>query len=95
MSDTRQFVACKFRSTDTRSFTYHYDGAEPLTVGDLVKVPDRSGDGWKRVEVVSITDEAPSFPTKEILGLYNTDLEDVPGAEQPAVDPIDSDKILF
>lgn len=66
MSITRQFVACKFRSEDKRSYTYHNDG-EPLAVGDFAKVMDRSGDGWKRVEVVSIADQAPPFPTKPIL----------------------------
>lgn len=39
----RQYVACKFRSEDARSYTYHNDG-EPVAVGDLVKVADRSGD---------------------------------------------------
>ncbi len=64
---SRQFVACKFRSADTRSYTYHNDG-EPLVVGDFAKVADRDGDGWKRVEVVAIADEEPAFPTKPILG---------------------------
>lgn len=68
-----QYVACKFRSTDTRSFTYSYDLAEPIAVGDMVKVPDRSGDGWKRVEVVSISDNVPAFPTKPILGKLDPD----------------------
>lgn len=27
----RQFVACKFRPGDRRSYTYHWDG-EPLTI---------------------------------------------------------------
>lgn len=62
-----QYVACKFRETDTRTYTYHWDG-EPLTPGDFVKVPDRDGDGWKRVEVVSIGERAPHFPTKPIIG---------------------------
>ena len=43
-----QFVACKFRPTDTRTFTYHYEGSEPLQPGDFVKVPDARSDGWKR-----------------------------------------------
>lgn len=69
---SRQFVACKFRETDTRSYTYHNDG-EPVAVGDIVKVADRDGDGWKRVQVVDLSDEAPSFPTKPILGLLSAD----------------------
>jgi hypothetical protein len=68
-----QYVACKFRSEDTRSYTYEWDG-EPLAVGDAVKVPDRSGDGWKRVEVVSISDEAPAFACKPILGKLEAEL---------------------
>lgn len=64
---SRVYVACKFRPTDARAFTYHYDGEEPLEVGDTVKVPDRSGDGWKRVEVASITHEEPPFSTKGII----------------------------
>lgn len=61
-----KYVACKFRSADTRSYTYEWDG-EPLAVGDFVKVDERGG-GWKRVEVVSISDEKPPFACKPILG---------------------------
>lgn len=90
----RVYVACKFRPTDARAFTYHYDGEEPLQVGDAVKVPDRSGEGWKRVEVVSITDEETAFPTKGIIGLYQPDLE--PEAPKAAdADPLAGDVILF
>ena len=94
-----QYAACKFRSTDARSFTYHYEGDEPLAPGDFVKVPDRSGDGWKRVQVVSVSDAAPSFPTKGIIGIFNLDAEPraaEPLAEvAPASDPLDDDEILF
>lgn len=62
-----QYVACKFRSGDARSYTYHNDG-EPVSVGDTVKVEDRDGDGWKRVEVVSVSSQKPKFETKPILG---------------------------
>ncbi len=62
-----QYVAVKFRSTDSRTYTYHWDG-EPLMAGDHVKVADNRSDGWKRVEVVSVSDEKPSFATKPILG---------------------------
>lgn len=89
----RQYAACKFRSTDTRTFTYHYDGEEPLNPGDFVKVPDRSGEGWKRVEVVSIGDEAPSFPTKGIIGLYNPDLE--PSDAKAGGNPLDGGETFF
>lgn len=66
------YVACKFRPEDSRSYTYEWDG-EPLAPGDMVKVPDRSGDGWKAVPVASITDVAPPFACKQILGRYNPD----------------------
>jgi hypothetical protein len=62
-----QYVACKFRASDARTYTYHNDG-EPVAPGDFVKVADARSDGWKRVEVVSVSDAAPSFPTKPILG---------------------------
>jgi hypothetical protein len=64
-----QYVACKFRPEDSRSYTYEWDG-EPFAIGDEVKVPDRSGDGWKRVTVASVSDQAPPFPCKPIIGRY-------------------------
>lgn len=76
-----QFVACKFRPEDSRTYTYTWDG-EPLQPGDFVKVADARSDGWKRVTVVSITDEAPTFACKPILGFYNPDVEpDAPTAD--------------
>lgn len=68
------YVACKFRSTDTRTYTYSWNG-EPLAPGDFVKVEDARSDGWKRVEVVSVSDEAPPFPCKPILGKIDPDAE--------------------
>ena len=59
----RQYLACKFRTTDKRSYTYHNDGA-PRAVGDEVEVETR--DGVKTVTVVSVSDQAPSFATKPI-----------------------------
>lgn len=73
----RQFIAAKFRKDDRRTFTYHWDhGGEiaPLDVvpGDEIKVPDRSGDGWKRVYVSHIVapEDAVDLPfaTKAVLG---------------------------
>lgn len=61
------YVACKFRPGDTRLYTYTWDG-EPLAPGDMVKVADNRSDGWKRVEVVSISNQAPPFACKPILG---------------------------
>lgn len=68
----RQFVVCKFRASDTRTFTYHNDG-EPVHDGDTVRVPDPRSDGFKKVFVVSTTDEVPAFTTKPILGLHTED----------------------
>jgi len=66
-----QYVACKFRISDTRTFTYKNDG-EPVAEGDAVRVTDRSGDGWKKVFVVSVTDVDPCLPfdLKPILGKH-------------------------
>lgn len=63
-----KYIACKFRKEDTRSYTYSYEGPETFVPGDEVQVPDNRSDGWKRVYVVSVSDEAPSFPCKPILG---------------------------
>lgn len=84
MSGPRQFVRCVFRETDLRSFTYHND-AEPVAVGDVVRVPNKDGIGWKKVFVVGLTDEKPSFPTKSIIGPHVEDAE--PKAPAPAEIP--------
>ena len=76
MSNPRQYVACKFRSSDARTYTYHNDG-EPVAAGDIVKVADNRGDGWKRVTVHEISFDAPPFPTKPILGRVDPD-DDAP-----------------
>lgn len=62
----RQYVCCKFRQNDYRSYTYHWDG-ETLHEGDNVKVMDASGEGWKRVFVQSTSDRPPPFATKPII----------------------------
>ncbi|MFK4794916.1 hypothetical protein [Sphingobium sp. ZW T5_29] len=72
-----QYVACKFRPDDRRSYTYHNDG-EPVAVGDQVKIAGRGDDGWQRVHVVAVSDEQPSFETKPILGKVE--------AEEPGFD---------
>lgn len=86
----RQYVACKFRESDTRTYTYHNDGP-PLAIGDAVRVADARSDGWKKVIVDSITDREPSFPTKPILGLH---VEEPAASAEPAHDDIDP-KDLF
>lgn len=68
-----KYVACRFAPDDKRTYTYAWDGDE-LFPGDRVKVPDNRSDGWKRVTVVSVTDETPPFACKPILGR----VEDVP-----------------
>lgn len=88
-----QFVACKFCPEDTRYYTYVWDG-DPLNIGDQVKVTDRSGDGWKRVHVVSISDDAPPFECKPILGLAPQNDEPTPETE-PAADVLDGDGMPF
>ena len=84
----RQFVVCKFRETDTRSYTYHHDG-EPVMAGDSVRVMDRSGDGWKKVLVVDTHHDTPSFATKPIIGLH-VENEAAPETAEHAGDPLDS-----
>jgi hypothetical protein len=62
----RQYVACKFKTADARTYTYHNDG-DPVAVGDEVRMPDGRGSGWKRVTVWEIFTIAPKFATKAIL----------------------------
>lgn len=69
---SRQFVTVKFRANDRRSYTYHWDGP-PLLVGDEVKVPDKSGEGWRRVTVHEAWVGVPPFATKAVLGLAGDD----------------------
>lgn len=67
----RQYVAVKFRASDTKTWTYHWDGPGFIACGDVVKVPDRFGNGWQRATVHGITDETPAFKTKAVLGLVS------------------------
>lgn len=67
-----QYVACKFRPEDKRSYTYFNDG-EPVAVGDEVKIGGRTEEGWQRVHVVAVSDEKPPFETKPILGKIEPD----------------------
>lgn len=62
-----QYVKCKFRPADTRPYTYEWSG-DPLAPGDMVKVADARSDGCKRVTVVEVTDDPPTFACKPILG---------------------------
>ena len=78
----RQFVVCKFRIADTRTYTYANDG-EPVQPGDTVRVPDRSSEGWKKVFVVETNHETPPYECKAILGLHT---EDEPAADSLPLD---------
>lgn len=90
-----QYVQCKFRESDTRAYTYEWDG-EPLQLGDVVKVADnRDPTAWKRVWVVSSTDEAPPFDCKPILGrVTGKDIDAQIVSHIPASDPL-TDDIAF
>ncbi len=76
-----QFVAVKFSANDKRVYTYRNDG-EPVAIGDKVDILSRTGTKMS-VEVVSTTDEEPSYACKPILGPTMPaaeDADDVPGA---------------
>lgn len=66
MNIAPQYVACKFREADKRTYTYENNGPL-LNVGDVVKVPDRSGDGWMRAIVVEDVPQ-PTFRCKAVIG---------------------------
>lgn len=85
-----QYVACKFRESDTRSYTYAWDG-DPFAPGDVACVEDRSGDGWKKVFVVGVSDEAPPFQCKPILRRYVDHCATCGG--EPVVTELDGDKL--
>lgn len=78
---TRQYVACKFRPDDRRSYTYHFDG-EPLAAGDEVKIAGRGDEGWQRVYVVAVSDEQPPFDTKPIIEKIQPEQADMLEGEQ-------------
>jgi len=81
-----RFVTVKFKDTDTRTYTYEWDG-DTLFPGDRVKVPDNRSDGWKRVTVVEDGVATPPFPCKPIIGR----VEDVPPTDEPTeLDILDS-----
>lgn len=70
------YVAVRFNPNQSRTYTYRHDGDEPLEAGQMVRVPaPRDEDGWKAVEVESVTDEEPPFACKPILGLHTPEDE--------------------
>ena len=89
-----QYVKCRFHPNDTRFYTYEWDG-EPLAPGDFVKVPDAKSDGWKRVEVMEVTDQMPNFVCKPVLGKVTGEdaderllASDTPSRNVPDGDPL-------
>ena len=78
-----QYVAVIFREGDTRTYTYANHG-EPLAAGDLARVDDVRGGGWKKVVVVGVTDEAPPFQCKPILGRHYEPGEEPAAPTQPS-----------
>lgn len=89
MTNPTVYVAVKFRPEDTRTYTYEWAG-EPLVPGDEVKVPDNRSDGWKRVTVVSVSDEAPPFACKPILGKVEPETVQDLLIEAGSRDPLDA-----
>jgi hypothetical protein len=83
-----KFAKCRFKPGDTRLYTYKNPGLE-IVPGDFVKVADNRSDGWKRVEVVELTDDEPPFACKPLLGIYNPDTE---AAARP--EPIEADDLM-
>jgi len=79
-----QYVACKFRREDTRTYTYEWDG-EPLLAGDAVLVPDNRGGP----DVDSMTEDAPPFACKRIIGKAPPK-DDEPKAEAEPAGPVDA-----
>lgn len=62
-----QYLACKFRPADSRTYTYSWDGETPLAPGDKVQVDSPRDEGRMTIEVAAIVPK-PSFPTKPIIG---------------------------
>lgn len=68
---TRQYLRCKFKTADRRTYTYHHDG-EPVRPGDKVVV--QTARGRSIVEVVTLSEDPPGFPTKPIIGPHRETL---------------------
>jgi hypothetical protein len=58
------FVSVKFRADDFRTYTYQYDGEDPIEPGSRAVVVTR--DGPKIVHVVGVDLPAPPFECKPI-----------------------------
>jgi len=63
------FVSVKFNPRDFRTYTYTYDGDQPLRPGDLVKVETK--DGTKTVTVAAVDVKEPAFACKPIVSVLS------------------------
>lgn len=83
MNQAPQYLAVKFREGDKRTYTYENNGPL-LSAGDVVKVPDKSGDGWVRATVVEEVTKPKSFTCKAIIGKVDLPARDLLGdREEP------------
>jgi hypothetical protein len=65
---SRLYIAVRFRETDRRTWTYHYDGDEQIMPGQTIRVQSRDpGGGWVPVIVKSVSTFAPRFATKPVM----------------------------
>lgn len=62
------FITVKFHEEATRTYTYAYDGGQPLATGDRVTV-DTQKDGLKTVIVECVDVPEPPFSCKQIIGI--------------------------
>lgn len=63
-----QFITCKFREHDTRTYTYVNNGP-PVAAGDTVRCESRDGNGYQRITVVEVDVAEPSFACKPIYAI--------------------------
>jgi len=57
-----QFIACAFRDTDARTYTYKNDG-EPVSIGDVVEVDTQHGK-----KTVTVSEDNVTLRTRVIGG---------------------------
>lgn len=83
-----QFIKVRFGPLDERRYTYVNNGEHYVALGDMVKVPEPRGDGWKRVEVMEIDVEKPTkFECRAILGFVTDADTDRRTNPAPAPEP--------
>lgn len=64
---TRQYLDCKFRPDDHRSYCYHNDG-DALAIGDKAEVETDRGIVTVTIAGIWPSDRTPIFKTKPIVG---------------------------